>query len=189
MSARPPVLRFVRTLAATPEEVFDAWTDPSSLRVWMCPGAVEETVALLDVRVGGRLRIVMREPEREHVHTGEYLEVERPRRLAFTWVSVATRGQVTRVAITLRKLAESVAPSSCSSTACSRTTTPGGVTRAAGARSSTSWTTIYLRESAPAHAGRKGAVAWIPIASTRSTCSVRHHDRYEPTPVRLTLRR
>lgn len=105
MTARRPALRLVRTLAATPEEVFDAWTDASSIRVWMCPGPVQEAVAVLDVRVGGEYRIVMREAEKEHVHTGEYLEVERPRRLAFTWVSAGTRGQVTRVAITLRKLA------------------------------------------------------------------------------------
>ena len=105
MSADAPVLRIVRTLPASPEEIFDAWTDPASVRVWMCPGAVEETIASLDVRVGGQFKLVMRERDREHVHTGEYLEVERPRRLAFSWVSVATLGQVTRVVITLRRLA------------------------------------------------------------------------------------
>ena len=107
MSSRHATLRLVRTLQATPEEVFDAWTDPSSIRVWMCPGAVEQSLAVLDVRVGGQFSIVMREAQREHVHTGEYLEVERPHRLAFTWVSAATGGHVTQVAITLRKLAES----------------------------------------------------------------------------------
>ena len=106
MSPGAPGLRLVRTLAAAPEDVFDAWTNPASIRVWMCPGSIQEAVAELDVRVGGRFRIVMREPGREVVHTGEYLEVDRPRRLAFTWVSAGTRDQVTRVAITLRRIAQ-----------------------------------------------------------------------------------
>lgn len=76
MTRTPPVLRLVRELPASPEEVFDAWTDPLSIRVWMCPGRVEESVAALDVRVGGRFRIVMREVGTEHVHTGEYVEVD-----------------------------------------------------------------------------------------------------------------
>jgi uncharacterized protein YndB with AHSA1/START domain len=104
MSARLSSLRLVRALAATPEDVFDAWTEPSSMRAWMCPGAIEETLAVLDVRVGGKYRIVMREAGKEHVLTGEYLEVDRPRRLAFTWRYSDTHGQVTRVTITLRKL-------------------------------------------------------------------------------------
>ena len=42
-----------RTIPATREEVFGAWTDPESLRYWMCPGDILEAEAQLDVRVGG----------------------------------------------------------------------------------------------------------------------------------------
>src|SRR5262249_45040096 len=53
-SSPPPPLRLVRVFPARPAEVFEAWTDPQSLAQWMCPGAIRETVAELDVRVGGR---------------------------------------------------------------------------------------------------------------------------------------
>ena len=44
----------MRVLPASPEEVFDAWTDAKSVREWMCPGAISEAVATLDVRINGR---------------------------------------------------------------------------------------------------------------------------------------
>jgi uncharacterized protein YndB with AHSA1/START domain len=100
-TASPPPLRLVRVLPARPEEVFEAWTDPHSLAQWMSPGAVRETLAELDVRVGGRFRIVMRTDAYEVVHTGQYREVTPPRRLVFTWVSSNTRDRETLVTVEL----------------------------------------------------------------------------------------
>lgn len=101
MTEREQSIRLVRVLPAPPEEVFDAWTDPESIRVWMCPGPVSESVATLDVRVNGRYTIVMKGPSSDFVHTGQYLAIERPRRLVFTWVSNAVRGRTTQVTIEL----------------------------------------------------------------------------------------
>ena len=98
----PPPLRIVRVLPASPEEVFDAWTDPESLAVWMAPGSVRRSVVEADARVGGRFRIVMKGPDCDHEHTGEYLVVDRPRRLVFTWISQATQGRPTTVSVELR---------------------------------------------------------------------------------------
>jgi uncharacterized protein YndB with AHSA1/START domain len=43
-------------------------------------------VAEVDLRVGGRLRLVMRDTEgNEFGGEGTYVAVERPRRLSFTW--------------------------------------------------------------------------------------------------------
>ena len=81
------VVRVKRLLPATPQEVFDAWTDPDSLAIWMQPDAVNNTTAELDVCVGGSYRIVMRSPNNEYVRTGEYLEIHPPHRLVFTWRS------------------------------------------------------------------------------------------------------
>jgi uncharacterized protein YndB with AHSA1/START domain len=67
----------------------------------MCPGAIRETVAELDVRVGGRFRIVMRTDVYEVVHTGQYREITPPRRLVFTWSSSSTRGRETLVTVEL----------------------------------------------------------------------------------------
>jgi uncharacterized protein YndB with AHSA1/START domain len=95
-------LRIVRVLPATLEEVFDAWIDPGSLAVWMCPGSVQRAVVDLDARVGGRFRVVMRGADGDYEHTGEYLVLDRPRTLVFTWVSSATEGRTTTVSVELR---------------------------------------------------------------------------------------
>jgi uncharacterized protein YndB with AHSA1/START domain len=79
-----------RVLAAPPADVFRAWTDPEQLAVFMRPQAGTAATVEADVRVGGRFRIVMHEPERDLVHTGEYRVVDPPRHLAFTWHSPVT---------------------------------------------------------------------------------------------------
>ena len=79
-----------RLLSAPPAEVFRWWTDPELVGRWMSPVGVAE--AELDVRSGGRLRIVMRGEGVTIVHTGEYVEVDPPRRLVFTWNSAYTDG-------------------------------------------------------------------------------------------------
>jgi uncharacterized protein YndB with AHSA1/START domain len=81
------VIRIERTFAAPVAEVFAAWTSPELLRRWYPPGPGWETpVAAVDLRVGGKLRIVMRSPAGESFGGGgEYLEVTAPTRLVFTW--------------------------------------------------------------------------------------------------------
>jgi uncharacterized protein YndB with AHSA1/START domain len=102
---RAPIVQ-ERVLAATPEEVFAAWSDPESLRAWMCPGDVRRAEAQVDFRVGGRFRIVMYGRE-AYSHHGEYLEIDPPRRLVFTWVSEFLPEAVsrTRVSVTFTRLA------------------------------------------------------------------------------------
>ena len=79
-----------RRIAATREELFDEWTDPDSMRVWMCPGDVVSADVALDPRVGGSLHILMRSPTQTFEHRGEFTVVDRPSKLAFTWIAVAT---------------------------------------------------------------------------------------------------
>ncbi len=100
----PGPLRLVRVLPASAEEVFDAWVDPESLAVWMAPGSVLRSVVEVDARVGGRFRIVMKGPDCDHEHTGEYQVLERPHRLVFTWISEATGGRSTTVSVEIRTL-------------------------------------------------------------------------------------
>src|SRR5262249_22671138 len=94
-------VRIVRVLPASAEEVFDAWTDARSLAVWMCPGTTRRAVWEADAGVGGRFRMVMVGPACDHEHTGEYLVLDRPRRLVFTWTSEATKGRATTVSVEL----------------------------------------------------------------------------------------
>lgn len=80
-------IRIERTFAAPAEAVFDAWTSAELLRRWYPPGADWETpVAEVDLRVGGRLRLVMRSPDGDEFGGGgEFREVVPPTRLVFTW--------------------------------------------------------------------------------------------------------
>lgn len=76
-----------RELPAPPREAFAAWGDPESLALWMCPEEGMRPASVdVDFRVGGRFRIVMH-GDRDYAHHGEYLEIDPPHRLVFTWIS------------------------------------------------------------------------------------------------------
>jgi uncharacterized protein YndB with AHSA1/START domain len=77
-----------RTYAASAEAVFDAWTSPEVMRRWFhCGHDWDTPVAEVDLRVGGAVRIVMRRPTgSEHEARGEYMQIERPRRLLMKWM-------------------------------------------------------------------------------------------------------
>ena len=86
--ATAEVLRLERTYPASADAVFDAWTSAAVLRRWFHADTDWETTeASVDLRVGGAVRVVMFDPHEERAHGGggHYTEVERPRRLAFTW--------------------------------------------------------------------------------------------------------
>ena len=82
-------LRLERTFQAPAEAVFEAWTSEEVLRRWWHAVHVwDTTLADVDLRVGGTVRVVMRDPHKdvEHGGGGTYTEVEPPTRLAFTWI-------------------------------------------------------------------------------------------------------
>lgn len=81
-------LRLQRTFRAPAQAVFDAWTSEEVLRRWFHAGHDWETTdAQVDLRVGGAVRVVMRNPHKdaEYGGGGNYTEVDPPTRLAFTW--------------------------------------------------------------------------------------------------------
>jgi uncharacterized protein YndB with AHSA1/START domain len=87
VTARPELAtaRVERVLPARPERVYDAWLDERSLREFMCPVPGHVTHAAVDARIGGSLRIVMTFPDQETEITGEFVALDRPERLTFTW--------------------------------------------------------------------------------------------------------
>ena len=88
MSAKT-TLRMKRTFQAPAERVFDAFTSEEVMRRWWHAEHDWETAeAEVDLRVGGDVRVVMRDPDKdvEHGGGGHYTEVDPPHRLAFTWV-------------------------------------------------------------------------------------------------------
>jgi uncharacterized protein YndB with AHSA1/START domain len=81
-------LRLQRTFRAPAAAVFEAWTSEEVLRRWWhTEHGWETSEAEVDVRIGGTVRVVMRDPEKdvEYGGGGTYTEVDPPRRLAFTW--------------------------------------------------------------------------------------------------------
>jgi uncharacterized protein YndB with AHSA1/START domain len=98
----PTSLVIKRILPARREEVFDAWLNADSLSDWMRPAqTIRQTTAEIDPRVGGRYRIVMHGDGRDYDHEGEYLLIDRPSRLSFTWISAGTERQPSIVTIEL----------------------------------------------------------------------------------------
>jgi uncharacterized protein YndB with AHSA1/START domain len=73
-----------RRFNSTPEQVFDAWLNPEMVMKWMFPNG-KIVRAEIDARIGGTFSFVDLRNGEELDHTGEYLEIDRPRRLVFTW--------------------------------------------------------------------------------------------------------
>jgi len=70
------LIREVR-IEATPQDVFPYFTDPGKLVLW------KAVAAQSDARPGGRFRLDI--TGRGDVAWGEYLEIDPPHRLTFTW--------------------------------------------------------------------------------------------------------
>lgn len=87
MTARPelPSARVERVLPARPERVYDAWLDECSLREFMCPAPGQATEVAVDARLGGSVRVVMTFPDGQTEITGEFVALDRPERVSFTW--------------------------------------------------------------------------------------------------------
>ena len=88
-----------------PERVFDAWLDPAWVGRWMFgPGVRDERIRRLslDPRVHGRFSFAVERQGQVVDHVGEYLEIDRPRHLAFTWGVDGTGSS--RVTVTLDPL-------------------------------------------------------------------------------------
>jgi uncharacterized protein YndB with AHSA1/START domain len=102
-----------RTIKASVQRVFAAWTSPDQLRAWWGPRPVTCSDAEVDLRVGGRIRIVNAIPGGGTITIdGEFRVVEPPHRLVYTWrmddgppesslvtVTFSARGDATEVVV------------------------------------------------------------------------------------------
>jgi uncharacterized protein YndB with AHSA1/START domain len=77
---------------ASAERVFDAWLQPEKVRVWMrtalqSMGLSGEIGQIeIDPKVGGTFLFSDMRDGKEMRHRGTYLELERPRKIVFTWI-------------------------------------------------------------------------------------------------------
>ncbi|MHB8584807.1 MAG: SRPBCC family protein [Thermoplasmatota archaeon] len=77
--------RITRTFRAPRVLVWEAMTKPEHVREWYGPRDTQVKAIEMDLRVGGTWRIVLSSPRGDHAFSGEYLDVQSPKRLQQTW--------------------------------------------------------------------------------------------------------
>lgn len=87
-------LTITRLFDAPRELVFSAWTDPDHLVKWWGPNGFTADSCTINLTEGGRWRTCIRDDEqgREHWVRGVYHEIERPRRLVFSFAWEEPKG-------------------------------------------------------------------------------------------------
>jgi len=100
MSA-PAIVTVEREIAARRERVFDAWLDPARASRFLFATPEGEIVRCdIDVRVGGRFLITDRRADGDADHHGEFVEIDRPRKLVFLFRGPGTEeGEWSKVAV------------------------------------------------------------------------------------------
>jgi len=79
-------LTLTERFAAPVDRVFRAFSSSEQVSRWFAPGDMRVPDATVDLRPGGRYRVVMEEADgTQHIVAGEYRDVVANERLTFTW--------------------------------------------------------------------------------------------------------
>jgi len=134
MSAPTTVsLSVTRHFTASAERVFDAWLDPQKAGKWLFATPTGQMVRVeIDAKVGGKFNFTDRRNGEDIQHVGEYLEIDRPRRLVFTFMVPKFSQVSTRVTI-------DIVPAG---TGCDLTLSHDGVLPEWQSRTASGWTTL-----------------------------------------------
>lgn len=129
----PATVRVSHRFDASAERVFDAWLDAEKARTFLFATASGQMVrADIDGRVGGAFCFVDRRDGKDVEHVGTYLEIDRPRRLVFTFAVPTYSAATTRVTI-------DIVPAD---TGCTLTLTHEGVLADWASQTESGWTMI-----------------------------------------------
>lgn len=141
----------IQRFSLPPEKVFDAFLDVKIARRFMFATATGQMIeAELEPAVGGEFVFVERRPDMGDVrHVGQYLEIDRPRRLVFTFGVPQFDPRMTTVTIEIVPVPEG----------CRLTLTNEGVPPAHIENNRHGWTLI-LKGLLPAYEGKHGA-GWL----------------------------
>ena len=85
MDPKPTTLHLTRTLAATPDQVFEAWTARGQMERWKHPDPSAGVEVDVDLRVDGCYSIRLEVDDGHVIAHGAYREIDPPRRLGYTW--------------------------------------------------------------------------------------------------------
>jgi uncharacterized protein YndB with AHSA1/START domain len=82
-----PPLSLRRTIPAPRRKVFYTWTEAEELKKWLSPAGYPVITSVVDLRVGGKYRLTMKDLENERSFSlaGEYIEIAAPARLVYSW--------------------------------------------------------------------------------------------------------
>ena len=80
-------IRISRSFSASPQEVWQAWTDPKLVKSWFGSDPNGKVLdASLDVRPGGTFEVTFRNSDdTQFTCAGTYKEIKKYQRLVFTW--------------------------------------------------------------------------------------------------------
>ena len=95
----PVAVTITRRFDASPESIFDAWVTPAMVRRWLFTTPETNTVLEVDARVGGSWTIGDRRDGTDYTATGEYLEIDRPRRLVFSFAMPQFSAGIDRITV------------------------------------------------------------------------------------------
>jgi uncharacterized protein YndB with AHSA1/START domain len=85
-TAEKTSLAIKRFINAPRDRVYHAWTDPAQLKEWWGPEWVRTRNITADVRVGGKYRWDLTDPDGEEMTAfGEYRELVPGKKIVFTW--------------------------------------------------------------------------------------------------------
>jgi len=103
ITAVKPSLTIRRRFTASPERVYNAWTEPAQVARWFGPGGITVLESVFEPRAGGRFMIHARSAEGEDHHvSGTVREAIPNRKVVYTWAWQSTPERQSLVTVELK---------------------------------------------------------------------------------------
>ena len=104
MNYSKTVLTMTRDFDVAVEKVFDAWLNPEMMRKWFFTLEGTNKVAQNTAQVGGTWEIIDHRGGKDYRALGEYLEIDSPKKLVFTFKMPQFSETVDTITVELKEL-------------------------------------------------------------------------------------